>query len=64
MLGALIDRYETHGVDEITSTEITRVPPISHLGSPRDVHRALRGIGDLSGALADVQRWIYTETIF
>ena len=41
VLSALLDRYERYGVDDITSPEVVKLPPISQLGRPGEIARAL-----------------------
>lgn len=61
VLTALLDRYAAYGIDEITSPEVLRIPPISDLGSPREIDRAFGSSGGLSAALNDIQDWIYSD---
>lgn len=61
VLTALLERYAAYGVDEITSPEVVRIPPLSDIGSPREIIRAL-GEGGLRAAVEDVQKWIYTDS--
>ena len=61
LLTALLDRYAVYGVDELTSPEVARIPPISDLGSPREIERALGETGGLQSAIDEVQEWIYSH---
>ncbi|KGN33901.1 DEAD/DEAH box helicase [Knoellia sinensis KCTC 19936] len=61
VLNALLDRYAVHGVDEITSPEVVRLPPISDLGSPRDIVSTLGGGVTLGSVINEVQEWIYSD---
>lgn len=61
VFNALLDRYADHGVDEITSPEVVRMPPISELGSPRDIVDGLGGSATLGSVLNEVQDWIYSD---
>lgn len=63
VLNALMDRYAAHGVDEITSPEVVRMPPISELGSPRDIVEALGGSVTLGSVVDEVQEWIYFHKV-
>lgn len=60
VLSALLDRYAESGIDDVTSPEAVRVPPLSALGSPRDLARAL-GEGGLHSAVDEIQRWLYSS---
>lgn len=60
VLDALLDRYAEHGLDEITSPAAARVPPLSQLGTPQQLARAL-GDGGLHKAVDDIQAWLYSE---
>lgn len=60
VLTALLDSYADHGVDEITSREVFQIPPISDLGTPRQITDAL-GDGDLASLVDEVQEWIYSD---
>lgn len=60
VLDSLLDRYATHGLEEITSPAAARVPPLVDLGSPRQLAAAL-GTGGLHGAVDEVQRWLYSD---
>lgn len=59
VLAALLDRYAAEGIDEVTSPEVSLVPPLSTLGSPRQLADEL-GPGGLHGAVDDVQQWLYS----
>lgn len=64
VLNALLDRYAEHGVDEITSPEVVHLPPLSGLGSPRQIERAMGKGRGLRESVAEVQTWIYpTESV-
>lgn len=61
VLDALLDRYAAYGVDEITSPEVVRLPPLSGLGSPREIERAMQeDDGGLRGSIEQIQTWIYS----
>ncbi|WP_460824932.1 EcoAI/FtnUII family type I restriction enzme subunit R [Nostocoides australiense] len=63
VLSALLDRYAVFGVDELTSSELLRVPELAALGSSRDIARAFGGAQGLHRAVEELQEWIYsTET--
>ncbi len=49
------------GLAEITSAEVTRVPPLSDLGSRRDIERALGEGHGLRATVEEVQTWIYSQ---
>lgn len=60
VLEALLDRYAEHGLEEITSPAIVRVPPLSGLGTPQQLARAM-GDGGLHQAMDDLQTWLYSK---
>ncbi|WP_246197058.1 type I restriction-modification enzyme R subunit C-terminal domain-containing protein [Ornithinibacter aureus] len=62
VLAALLERYVEEGIDEVTSPEVSLVPPLSELGTPRQLAREL-GEGGLHGAVDDVQRWVYSTDV-
>lgn len=62
VLAALLQRYVEEGIDEVTSPEVSLVPPLSELGTPRQLAREL-GEGGLHGAVDEVQRWVYSAEV-
>lgn len=62
VIDGLLDRYAAYGLAEITSAEVTRLPPLSDLGSLREIERALgEGPGLLRATVEEVQTWIYSQ---
>lgn len=69
VLTALLDRYAdygveeiaSYGVEEITSPEFIRLPPLSELGSPREIAQALGEPGQLHALVDVAQSWIYSS---
>ncbi|GAB2477908.1 DEAD/DEAH box helicase family protein [Luteococcus sediminum] len=60
---ALLTRYEQSGIDEVTSPEVLNLPPLSQMGSRRQVIAAFGGGEGWRNAISELQRWIYsTET--
>ena len=59
VLEGLLDRYAEHGLEEIVSPAAARVPPLSDLGSPRELAQAM-GEGGLHEAVDEVQLWLYS----
>lgn len=62
-LAALLDRYAAHGVDDLESPEVVHLPPLSALGSPRDLREALRELGGVPGAVDEVEAWVYSSKL-
>lgn len=64
VLEALLDRYAEQGIEDVTSIEVLNLPPISDLGSRREVVKQLGGGEEWRKTVATVQEWIYsTETV-
>jgi type I restriction enzyme R subunit len=61
VLSTLLDRYAASGIDEVTSPEGLRLPPISDLGLPREIDNALGDAGGLRSVIDQVQDWIYSN---
>lgn len=57
VLEALLDKFEEYGSIELTPQAL-RVPPLSDLGSPRDLSSRFGGAGGLSQAIDDLGRRI------
>uniref|UniRef100_UPI003D89BC1F EcoAI/FtnUII family type I restriction enzme subunit R n=1 Tax=Gordonia sp. B7-2 TaxID=3420932 RepID=UPI003D89BC1F len=63
VLNAPLDSYAEFGVDEITSPQVSKVPPISDIGRPADIARALGDEQDLASLIDEVQTWIYDKFV-
>ncbi len=63
VIDGLLDRYEAHGVAEITSAEVTRLPPLSDLGSPREIDQAMGDGPGLRATVDELQTWIYSNDL-
>ncbi len=60
VLEGLLQRYETHGVRDLESGEVFRLPPLRELGTPIELARAWGGPDELSQQLDRVQGWLYS----
>jgi len=60
VLGALLDRYEENGIEDVTSGEALRLPPIDHLGSPVEIAAAFGGPAAFHAQVDELQRWLYS----
>lgn len=60
VLAALLDRYVEHGVDDLSSAEALRLPPIASLGSMHDIAEAFGGSAMFHQQVAQLQRWLYS----
>jgi len=59
ILEALLQRYEAHGVEDLESPEVLRLPPLSHMGSLMDLAEQVGGTEQLLRQLDTVQEWLY-----
>jgi type I restriction enzyme R subunit len=60
VLGALLDRYAENGIEDVTSGEALRLPPIDHLGSPVEIAAAFGGPVAFHAQVDELQRWLYS----
>jgi type I restriction enzyme, R subunit len=60
VLGALLDRYTAHGIDDITSGQVLSVPPMRRLGSPVEIAREFGGSRGWHDQLDRLQAWLYS----
>jgi len=60
VLGALLDRYAENGIEDVTSGEALRLPPIDHLGSPVEIAAAFGGPAAFHAQVDELQRWLYS----
>lgn len=60
VLGALLDRYAENGIEDVTSGEALRLPPIDHLGSPIEIAAAFGGPAAFHAQVDELQRWLYS----
>lgn len=60
VLGALLDRYAENGIEDVTSGEALRLPPIEHLGSPIEIAAAFGGPAAFHAQVDELQRWLYS----
>jgi type I restriction enzyme R subunit len=59
ILEGLLQRYETHGVEELESAEVFRLDPLNSLGTPVELAKAAGGPTALRAQLGLVQEWLY-----
>lgn len=63
VLDGLLQRYESFGIDDVTSPQVLRLPPLAGLGRRSDLVARFGGGAGWRATVADLQRWIYsTET--
>ncbi len=60
VLSALLDRYATHGVEEIMSGELLVVEPFRTLGSPTELAGAFGGAAAWHESVERLQAWLYS----
>lgn len=63
VLDGLLDRYAAEGIEEVTSGEVLRTPPLDALGSPRDIAASLGGRDRLHATIETAQQWIYSSKV-
>lgn len=63
VLDGLLRRYESYGIDDVTSPEVLRLPPLSELGRRSDIVARFGGGEGWRATVADLQRWIYSSKI-
>jgi len=60
VLDGLLERYAAHGIDDLESRQVYRMPPLRDLGSPMELAQALGGRDALQEHLDLVQEWLYS----
>lgn len=55
----LLQRYELHGVEELETLEVLRQEPLSSIGSPVEIARAVGGKAGLTEQMHRAQEWLY-----
>ena len=60
VLDGLLERYAAHGIEDLESRQVYRMPPLRDLGSPMELARALGGRDALQEHLDLVQEWLYS----
>ena len=60
VLDGLLERYAAHGIEDLESRQVYRMPPLRDLGSPMELARALGGRDALQEHLDLVQGWLYS----
>lgn len=60
ILEGLLQRYESHGVADLETNEVFRLPPLRQLGSPLELAGELGGPAELSRQLERIQEWLYS----
>lgn len=59
VVDALLDTYGIRGIDEIASTSVVNVEPLSGYGSPVEIARSFGGSGKWHEMRRTVQEWLY-----
>ena len=62
VLDALLAKYADEGVLNLDDTNVLRIPPLSHLGTPVQLVRAFGGKAGFVRAVHDLQAALYQET--
>jgi hypothetical protein len=59
ILEGLLQRYETHGVDDLEDPRVFQLYPLNRFGSPVELAEELGGGAELRAQLDLVQGWPY-----
>jgi type I restriction enzyme R subunit len=59
ILHEILDKYIEHGLDQLDSMNILKVPPISRHGNVMEIAQAFGGVPELKRALLELQTMIY-----
>ena len=62
VLDALLAKYADEGVFNLDDTNVLRIPPFTHLGTPVELIEAFGGRDDFVAAVHDLQSALYRET--
>ena len=62
VLDALLSKYADEGVFNLDDTNVLRIPPFTHLGTPVQLIEAFGGRDDFVAAVHDLQSALYRET--
>ncbi len=60
VLAGLLDRYASHGIEDMTSIEVLRVEPLRSLGSSVEIAREFGGATGYHERVDELQRWLYS----
>jgi type I restriction enzyme R subunit len=61
VLDLLLEKYNDHGVDQLSDLHILEVPPISERGTPVEIAKLFGGADKLREALNKLQEMLYEE---
>jgi type I restriction enzyme R subunit len=61
VLDLLLEKYNDHGVDQLSDLHILEVPPISERGTPVEIAKLFGGAAKLRDALNKLQEMLYEE---
>lgn len=59
VLELLLRKYSEHGVSQLDDLNVLQVPPLSGLGSPREIAARFGGVDDLRTAVQDLRELLY-----
>ncbi|MET3163353.1 UNVERIFIED_ORG: type I restriction enzyme R subunit [Arthrobacter sp. UYEF10] len=59
VVAALLEMYGHSGIDDVSSESVTRVAPLSQLGSPAEIARSFGGATKWHEMRRTVQEWLY-----
>ena len=62
VLDALLAKYADEGMFNLDDTNVLRIPPFTHLGTPVELIEAFGGRDDFVAAVHDLQSALYRET--
>ena len=62
VLDALLAKYADEGVFNLDDTNVLRIPPFTHLGTPVELIEAFGGRAAFLAAVHDLQSALYRET--
>ena len=62
VLDALLAKYADEGMFNLEDTNVLRIPPFTHLGTPVELIEAFGGRDDFVAAVHDLQSALYRET--
>jgi len=59
VLGALLEKYAEHGIEQLRLPDVLKVPPISEHGNPSEIALVFGGAEQLRLAVDELQELLY-----
>jgi type I restriction enzyme R subunit len=59
ILDEVLEKYAEHGIAQVTDPRVLQVPPLSARGTALEIASRFGGVGQLRGALEELQRLLY-----